>query len=111
MSDEYSPEQGGGSSALLDSEDDQSLFEVLARGEFNIKGLRNKSLRAYFPEKSSSAISAILKRLRTHGLIRKVKNLCKYYLTKIGKAVIIAGLAVKQMILVPELAGIPVFAR
>ena len=93
------------------SEDDQSLFEVLARGEFNIKGLRNKSLRAYFPEKSSSAISAILKRLRTHGLIRKVKNLCKYYLTKIGKAVITAGLAVKQMILVPELAGIPIFAR
>lgn len=93
------------------SEDDQSLFEVLARGEFNINGLRNKSLREHFPEKSSSAISAILKRLRTHGLIKKVKNLCKYYLTKLGKAVITAGLAVKQMILVPELAGIPVFAR
>lgn len=93
------------------SSDDQKLLEVLSRGEFNINGLRNKSLQAHFPERSSSAISAILKRLRTHGLIKKVKNLCKYYLTKLGKAVITAGLAVKQMILVPELAGIPVFSR
>ncbi len=85
---------------------DQKLFEVLARGEFNINGLYNKSLRVYFPDKSSSAISRILKRLRVHGLIKRVAHTYKYYLTKLGKAVITAGLAIKEMFVIPELSGI-----
>lgn len=84
--------------------EDQKLFEVLARGEFNINGLYNKSLRRHFPAKSSSAISRILKRLRVHGIIKRVAYTHKYYLTKLGKAVITAGLAIKEMFVVPELA-------
>jgi len=84
--------------------EDQKLFEVLARGEFAINGLYNKSLRRHFPDKSSSALSRILKRLRVHGIIKRVANTYKYYLTKLGKAVISAGLAIKEMFVIPELS-------
>ena len=86
------------------SDDDQKLFEVLARGEFTINGLYNKSLRRHFPDKNSSALSRILKRLRVHGIIKRIANTYKYYLTKLGKVVITAGLAIKEMFVVPELA-------
>ncbi len=84
--------------------DDQKLLAVLARGEFNINGLYNKSLRQYFPDKSSSLISRMLKRI--HGLIKRIAHTYKYYLTKLGKTVITAGLAIKEMFVVPELSGI-----
>jgi hypothetical protein len=86
------------------SEDDQRLFTVLSRGEFNIYGFQNKSLAQFFQDKSSSSITRILKRLLTHGLIKRVNGTYKYYLTKLGKSVITAGLVVKNMIVVPALA-------
>lgn len=90
------------------SQEDQKLFEVIARGEFNINGMRNKTIRQYLPDLSSSAISRILKRLVVHGLIKKVAKTHKYYLTKLGKSVITTGLRIKQLFVVPELAGIQV---
>ena len=86
------------------SEDDQRLFTVLSRGEFNIYGFQNKSLAQFLQDKSSSAITRILKRLLTHGLIKRVNGTYKYYLSKLGKSVITAGLVVKNMIVVPALA-------
>lgn len=84
------------------SAEDQKVFEVIARGEFNIRGMQNKNLRNLLPDKSTASISRIIKRLRTHGLIRKVKNSYKYYLTSLGKSVIVAGLKVKNMLLTSE---------
>ena len=51
--------------------DDQTLFEALARGESNISGLQNKTLRPHLPEQTSGRISRLLKQLRLHGLIKK----------------------------------------
>jgi hypothetical protein len=45
------------------------------RGEFNISGLQNKTLRLHLPDLSSSQVSRLIKRLRTHGLIKKVGQL------------------------------------
>ncbi len=45
-----------------------------------------------------------LKRLRTHGLIKKIGHTYKYYLTKIGRKVVISGLKLKELFLIPELA-------
>lgn len=84
------------------------MLEVLARGEFNIKGIQNKTIREFIPEKSSAAISRIIKRLYVHGLIKKVKGTYRYYLTKLGKAVITTGLRIKNLFVIPELAGIQV---
>ena len=87
------------------SKEDQQVFEVIARGEFNIRGFRNKQLRELLPDKSPASVSRIIKRLRTHGLIRKARNSYRYYLTKLGKSVIVAGLKIKNMLLTRDLSG------
>lgn len=84
--------------------DDQALFETILRGEFNISGFQKKHLQRYMPQKSGAQVSRILKRLRLHGLIKKVARTYKYYLTKLGRLVLTAGLKLKQLFLVPQLA-------
>lgn len=68
---------------LFDSQD-EALFRAIARGEFNISGMQNKTLRRFLPENSSGQMSRLLKRLRVHGLVKKAGHCYKYYLTKFG---------------------------
>jgi hypothetical protein len=89
---------------LFDDED-QSLFEILCRGEFFIHGFRNRSLRLHLSRFRSSQISRLLKRLRLHGIIKKIGRTYKYYLTELGRHVTIAGLTLKNLFLVPEFAA------
>jgi len=84
---------------------DQQLFEVLLRGEHTISGFRNRNIRTHTPGLSAGQVSRILKRLRLHGLIKRVGRTYKYYLTKLGRHVIVSGLKLKEMHLMPELAG------
>ncbi len=86
------------------NEEDLDLLHVLAKGEYSIYGLRNQVVRQHLPW-SSGKVSRILKRLRVHGLIKKVGGTCKYYLTKLGKQVIATGLYLKEMLIVPQLAS------
>lgn len=88
----------------LFSGDDQTLFEIVARGEFNIAGLRNADVRRLLPEKSSSQVSHCLKRFRTHGLLKRVGSTYKYYLTQFGRHVVLAALKLKELFLIPALA-------
>ena len=87
----------------LSSPDDLQLFEILARGEFKRDGLQNKSLRSHVPETNSTALTRFLKGLHVHGLIRKVGRTYKYYLTRLGKAVITAGLTIRPRWVIPQL--------
>lgn len=84
--------------------DDLTLLLVIVRGEFNVSGFRNKDIRKYLKVKNSGKVSRMIKRLRTHGLIRKAKNAYKYYVTKLGKQVIAIALKIKELFIVPELA-------
>ena len=88
---------------LFDSDDD-ALLRVVARGEFNISGLQNKTVRRHMPDKNSGQISRLLKRLRVHGLIKKVGHTYKYYLTQFGKDVIATGLKLRELVIIPQLA-------
>ena len=88
---------------LFDKSDLQLLM-VIARGEYCISGFRNKSIRRFLRDKSCGQISRILKRLRLHGLIRKIKSTYKYYLTSLGKQLIVAALRLKEYIIVPSLS-------
>jgi len=88
---------------LFDSADD-TLFRAIVRGEFNISGLQNKTLRRHLREKNSGQISRLLKRLRVHGLIKKVSRTYKYYLTQFGKDVIATGLKLRELVIIPQLA-------
>jgi len=86
------------------SREDQQLFETLSHGEFNIYGLQNQSIRKLLPGYSPASVTRILKRLRVHGLIKKVSGTRKYYLTNLGKAVIVLGLKTKEIFIIPQLA-------
>ena len=87
--------------------EDEELFESLGRGEFNISGFQNKDLRRWLSDKSSGQISRAMKRLRVHGLIKKVGRTYKYYVTALGKQVIALGLKLKELYIIPALAAEP----
>jgi hypothetical protein len=84
--------------------DDEALFSAIARGEFNISGMQNKTLRRFLPDKNSGQMSRLLKRLRVHGLIKKVGHTYKYYLTRFGKTVITTGLKLRELVIIPQLS-------
>ena len=86
------------------SREDEKILLAVGDGRFTLKGLTNKELRKLLPERSPGQISRILKRLRLHGLIKKVGKTYKYYTTAFGKLVIAAGLSFKNMFLVPALS-------
>jgi len=85
-------------------ENDQSIFEKITNGEFLITGFQNKTLRERIPEKNTGQISRLIKRLRAHGLIKKVSNSYKYYPAKYGLEVIITGLKLKNFHIIPALS-------
>ena len=80
---------------FFDSEDEE-LFQSLGSGEFNIRGFQNKDLRRRVEGKNTGQVSGLMKRLRTHGLIKKIGRTYKYYLTGLGKQVIALGLKLKS---------------
>ena len=86
-------------------EDDYQLFLTIARGEWNISGFRAADLRAHLPELTPSRSSHLLKRLRLHGLIKKIGHRYKYYLTKLGRRVVATTLAIREFVLVPSLSN------
>jgi len=86
------------------NEDDMNILQTVMSGEFTIRGFQNKNLRSKLKNYSSSQVSRILKRLHTHGMIKKVAHTYKYYLTRFGSQVITMGMKVKTMVIIPELA-------
>lgn len=88
---------------VLDPQD-RKLFEILERGEFNISGFQNRDLRRHLPELTGSQACRLLKRLRTHGLVKKIGRTYKYYLTKLGRRVLAAALTIREFLVVPVLA-------
>jgi len=84
-------------------QDDQELLLTIIRGEWNISGFRARDLRSKIKGLSSSRASYLIKRLRTHGLIKKVASCYKYYLTQFGRRVLATVLKLKQELVVPSL--------
>lgn len=88
---------------FFDAEDEAALL-ALGQGELAISGLRRGELRKYLPNKSGAQISALLKRLRTHGLIRRIGQTYKYHLTTLGRKAVLAGHKLKEFLVIPTLA-------
>jgi DNA-binding HxlR family transcriptional regulator len=84
--------------------DDEALFSAIARREFNISDMQNKTLRRFVSEKNSGQVSRLLKRLRVHGLIKKGGHTYRYYLTRFGKSAIATGLKLRELVIIPQLA-------
>ena len=89
----------------LFSEEDTCLFRSLLQGEFFISGFSNKQLHSqYLPDKSTSQVTRLLKRLRVHGVIKKVGKRYKYYLTDFGRQTAAMALKLREMVVIPTLA-------
>jgi len=82
--------------------DDLDLFVSIARGEHSISGFRNRDLQRQL-EMNGSQISRQLKRLRLHGLIKKIGRTYKYYLTCLGRSVVACALRLREEAIVPAL--------
>jgi hypothetical protein len=86
------------------AEADAALLRVLLRGEFAISGMTSRALHALFADKTTGQISRLLKRLRVHGLLKKVGHHYKYYLTDLGRRIATMALKLREMHIIPALA-------
>ena len=89
----------------LFNSDDLSLLIALARGQWQISGFRNSSLRRVLTDLSGPQVSRFLKRLHLHNLIKKVGHTYKYYLTETGRRVVLTALKLREMVVIPSLAA------
>lgn len=66
--------------------------------------LRRSNLRELLG-KSGHQVSGLLKKLRVHGLIKKVGHCYKYYLTALGRRVTATALRLREMVIIPALCA------
>lgn len=85
---------------------DFDFILALVRGEGFISGITNKMVRRVLKDKTGPQVSRLLKRMRVHGLIRKVGKTYKYYLTPLGRRVLLTALKLRELVVIPSLAGI-----
>jgi hypothetical protein len=86
--------------------DDAALLAAISRGEFALRGFRNRDLRALLfddarqpradQRRHATAVSRKLALLRAHGLIRKVPKTHRYHLTKAGRTALTAILTARN---------------
>jgi len=77
--------------------EDRSVILAILRGEFVLNGLSNARLRTLLPDKSSSAIARILRRLCPHDLLKKVGHGYRYYLTHLSQRLLVAARKLFEM--------------
>jgi hypothetical protein len=72
-----------------------------------ITGFRHLDLQRQLPRLSSGQISRQLKRLRVHGLIKRIGRRYKYYVTELGRRAVITGLKLRELFVLPKLGSAP----
>ena len=87
--------------------EDQRVLLALLRGEFTLHGLSNRRLRDLLPGHTSAQIGRILRRLRNHGLIKKITESYRYYLSAPGRRLIVAAHKLFEYTLIPNLQHQP----
>ena len=83
--------------------EDLKLLLAVLRGEFTLNGLNGRRLRAVLRNKTPGQIARLLRRLRLHGLIRKVGRSYRYYLTSLGRRALIVARKLTEHLIIPEL--------
>ena len=84
---------------------DLAILLAILRGEYHISGLSNRRLQRVLTGKNGGQISRVLKRLRLHGLIRKIGRTYKYYVTALGQRVLLIALKLREHLILPALAS------
>ncbi len=88
----------------LFSKADKKIVIAFTRGQFNIYGFRAKDIARQLSDYSQDQLSRLLKRLRVHGLIKKIANSYKYYLTQLGKEIFSCSQKIINMVMIPQLS-------
>lgn len=84
--------------------DDHHVLVTTLRGEGLLSGWTNRRLRAALGAAwTSRRVGRILRRLREHGLIYRIKKTFKYYLTTLGRRAVIAALKLREHVILPTL--------
>jgi len=78
---------------------------AIIRETRQISGLTSRRLQRLLPRSTRSQIGRLLRRLRLHGLIKKVGQTYKYYATSFGQRLLLAGLKLKEHLLLPTLSA------
>ncbi len=88
----------------LFSSPDIDLFRAIVEGGTNVSGFRNRDLQTRLLL-TGRQVTTILRRLREHGLIKKIAGTFKYYLTAFGRRAVTTGLKLREMAVIPLLRG------
>ena len=83
---------------------DWRLLQILLRGQHTIGGMTHRQLQVLLPDWSSGKLSRQLRRVRELGVLKKVAYSYRYYLTKLGKRLLVAIAQLKNRIIIPALA-------
>jgi hypothetical protein len=88
------------------SAEDGTLWEIVSRGEFMIRGICNRDLRdRWFPSpaanstearRRSALISRKLRLLRAHGILHKIKGRHLYQVSEAGRTILTSFLIARQ---------------
>lgn len=90
-------------------ETDRAVFcfdSVVSARTTSIRGVRAGDLRRRSEGMTTSRAYHLVKRLRAHGLLKKVAHTCEYYLTKLGRRTGVTALAVREYFIHPSLARV-----
>ena len=55
------------------------------------------------PGRTAAQLARMIKRLRVHGLLKKIGKRYKYYLTKLGRTVVTTALKLRELFVIPSL--------
>lgn len=84
---------------------DWRLLQVLLGGQHVIGGMTHRQLHVLLPDWSSGKLSRQLRRVRELGVLKRVAHTYRYYLTKLGKRLLVAITQLKNRVIVPALAS------
>ena len=88
---------------------DLDLALAVGRGEYLISGVTARKLRKQLPLWTSAQLSRAIRRLREHGLLKKIGGTFKYYITKLGQKVVTAAMRLREATIIPAMtAPLPV---
>ena len=86
-------------------EQDLQLMTALMRGENQIRGLTTRGIGKHLHGWKPHKIGRALRRMREHGVLKKIARTHRYYLTKLGASILIAARQLIERVIIPSLAA------
>lgn len=79
-------------------------FEVTELSDELYRGIQARDLRSRLSKLTPGRCSYLLKRLCTHGLIKKVGRRSKYYVSKLGRRLLVSAVHLRETVVLAKLS-------